>query len=276
MAPPLALMSAAVFAAGTVGRVVAKRRAAAQRRAKPQRAFRRVYVDNTDAPFVHGDPADQLAHQHLDGAECDAAHAESSEPRHPYAPAIERVLADLPLPSAVLTPGGGGAPEQPAALEDTPLVWVCDKVGLMAMVGHLAEVPRFAMDLEHSPRAYHGITCLIQISTGAYVCACVCACVCVCVWCLHRPQWGVQLPLLAHRCRCMDAPSSMLSHYGTPYSTPTHHHPPITTHPSPPTHHHPPIATTQATLTTSWTPSRYTTHWRCCWAPSWQTPRSAR
>ena len=163
------MISLAVLGAQALGSGVGalrQRVESVRNRDHPQRAFRVHLLDNSDAPVVHKGPA--LA---PGGAPCDCR-----EQQHPYAAQIERLIADVPLPSAAAP--GAPAPAPPAPLEESPLVWVGDEAALRGMVAHLSRQPRFALDVEHSPRAYHGITCLIQISTGADVCVCVCVCVC--------------------------------------------------------------------------------------------------
>lgn len=146
-------------ALGTGVGALQQRVTAARNRDRPQRRFRRNLLDNTDAPFAH------QGHAHAPGGPpCDCR-----EQQHPYAAVIERLLADPPLRGLPSAPGAPPAP--PAPLEDSPLVWVADEAALAAMAAHLGREPRFALDVEHSPRAYHGITCLIQISTGACVAA---------------------------------------------------------------------------------------------------------
>lgn len=150
-AGPLALMGTAALAAAAGMLGLQQRRRIVHR--KPQRRFKRVLIDNTDAPFVHG-TWDSTKH----------AEAGCDEQQHPYAAAIDRLLLELPMPSE-LQPWST-LPPSPAPLDATPLAWVADEAALRAMVRDLSREPRFALDVEHSPRAYHGITCLIQVSTG--------------------------------------------------------------------------------------------------------------
>jgi hypothetical protein len=187
MAPIPLIVGVTTVAAGAVGRAIAARRAAWRRARKPQLGFKRILLDNTDAPFPHGATVSNTCTCGPSGGEVPAlggaAHAPTPaaaancpvhgaagacEPRHPHAAAIERLLEEPPLPCAPAALEPGHAPAPPAPLEDTPLVWVSREGELREAVAHLAAQPRFAMDLEHSPRAYHGVTCLIQISTGAH------------------------------------------------------------------------------------------------------------
>jgi hypothetical protein len=190
MAPAPLVVGVATFAVGAVSRAVAARRAAARRARKPQLGFKRCRLDNSDAPFVHGSGG-------LNACTCGgggggeaggeagggAAAADANCPlhgpdgqAHPHADAIEALLAALPLPCPPAALQPGHVPAAPAPLEDTPLVWVSREGELREMVAHLSGQPRFAMDLEHSPRGYHGVTCLIQISTGAAACRLASSC----------------------------------------------------------------------------------------------------
>lgn len=54
------------------------------------------------------------------------------------------------------------------ALEETPLIWVDTEDGLDAVISDLSQQQAIAVDLEHhSMHSYHGVTCLMQISTAA-------------------------------------------------------------------------------------------------------------
>lgn len=135
---PLLLAGAAAALATGLGRAAAER---AARRSKPQRAFKSRLLDTSDAPFPHPCGGEE----------------------HPAAAAIDALIAAPPLPSDAL---GIGAAAAPPPLGATPLRWVASERALRAMCAELSGKTRFAVDLEHSPRAYHGITCLIQISIG--------------------------------------------------------------------------------------------------------------
>lgn len=119
---------------------------------KPQRRFRRVFLEETP---LHA------------AGDCDGGDGDDGAPTprgDPHADVIAALVRDPPLPSDVLR--NGGEVEAPSPVEHTPLVWVATRRALANMAGDLRSARRFALDVEHSPRAYHGITCLLQLSTG--------------------------------------------------------------------------------------------------------------
>jgi exosome complex exonuclease RRP6 len=69
----------------------------------------------------------------------------------------------LPYPTSMFTIT---EPRKPASFDDTPFSFVDTPEALEAMVAKLQQAKEIAVDLEHhSLRTYHGITCLMQIST---------------------------------------------------------------------------------------------------------------
>lgn len=69
----------------------------------------------------------------------------------------------LPYPTSMFTIT---EPREPASFDDTPFSFVDTPEALEAMVAKLQQAKEIAVDLEHhSLRTYHGITCLMQIST---------------------------------------------------------------------------------------------------------------
>lgn len=69
----------------------------------------------------------------------------------------------LPYPTSMFTISD---PVEPRSFEDTPFTFVDTPEALEQMVEKLQKAKEIAVDLEHhSMRSYHGLTCLIQIST---------------------------------------------------------------------------------------------------------------
>eukprot|EP00879_Flechtneria_rotunda_P011906 GHRR01012435.1.p1 GENE.GHRR01012435.1~~GHRR01012435.1.p1 ORF type:complete len:931 (+),score=387.60 GHRR01012435.1:2246-5038(+) len=88
--------------------------------------------------------------------------------------AAQKAAATWPSPQAV----AGAVPSivqkqpqqlpPPPPLSETPFVWVDSRKKLQAMLRQLEGVPCIGLDAEHSSQhSYLGVTCLLQISTGA-------------------------------------------------------------------------------------------------------------
>jgi hypothetical protein len=166
-------------------------------RAKPQRRFKLHLTDNTDKPFQHFICS-------ATALECTgndaAAAAAASEQQHPYAAEIQQLLANPRCPrfftpeqqltastpaadaqpaaaaaGASLAPHASavqaalpGLPSMPPALANAPLVWIDTPKKLRSMLQQLQGVACIGLDTEHTAhRSYLGVTCLLQLSTGA-------------------------------------------------------------------------------------------------------------
>jgi hypothetical protein len=175
-------------------------------RAKPQRRFKLHLTDNTDKPFQHLKcltTATECPVAGNDAAEAgDAAGAAAVEQQQPYAAEIQQLLANPRCPTfftpeqqqqlaastfaeddqpaaaaagASLAPHASaaraalpGLPPMPPALANTPLVWVDTPKKLRSMLQQLQGVACIGLDTEHTAhRSYLGVTCLLQLSTGA-------------------------------------------------------------------------------------------------------------
>lgn len=163
-----------VVAAAAAGTGLLLQRRRRWLRAKPQRRFRLQLADNSNAAFVHLQRGSSAAAAPSASAGL-AASDDSAQPselvaaeqqEHPYAPEIQVLLQHPQLPAA-LAPGSALA-GPPPPLSATPLVWVHTPRQLAAMLAALQGVPAIALDTEHhSQRSYLGVTCLLQLSTGA-------------------------------------------------------------------------------------------------------------
>lgn len=124
---------------------------------------------------------------------CSRVAARPPPPTHPHAAAIAALQSAPPPLRAPAAP--------PAPLEACTWEWVDRPERLAQLAAQLSRCERFALDAEHhSAHSYAGITCLLQLSTGAadYLVDCLA---------LGRAGMAPLVPVLASPAVCKVGPA---------------------------------------------------------------------